>query len=124
MRGCAAPGTQQSRAATRVDEARDPVLLADQERSRWNRHLIEDGLTELARAESSRAPWPSICCRARAHLLQKLGRLEEARLESARGPIPSPIEAFPFQELANLRDIPDRSMEAFRRWQTGRTLRQ
>src|SRR5580704_2886004 len=43
---------QQSRAPTRVDEAGDPVLLMDQDRSRWDRDLIEHGLAELSRAES------------------------------------------------------------------------
>jgi RNA polymerase sigma factor (sigma-70 family) len=43
---------QQSRASTRVDEAGDPVLLMDQDRSRWDRALIEHGLAELSRAES------------------------------------------------------------------------
>jgi RNA polymerase sigma factor (sigma-70 family) len=43
---------QQSRAATRVDEAGDPVLLMDQDRARWDRQLIEHGLAELERAES------------------------------------------------------------------------
>ncbi|HLK37462.1 MAG TPA: DUF6596 domain-containing protein [Polyangiaceae bacterium] len=47
---------QQSRAATRVDEVGDPVLLMDQDRSRWDRSLIEHGLTELRRAESLASP--------------------------------------------------------------------
>jgi RNA polymerase sigma-70 factor (ECF subfamily) len=42
---------QQSRAATRVDEAGDPVLLMDQDRARWDGPLIEHGLAELDRAE-------------------------------------------------------------------------
>ena len=43
---------QQSRTATRVDEAGDPVLLLDQDRSRWDHALIEHGLAELACAET------------------------------------------------------------------------
>jgi predicted RNA polymerase sigma factor len=43
---------QQSRSSTRVDEAGGPVLLMDQDRSRWDRDLIEHGLAELSRAES------------------------------------------------------------------------
>jgi predicted RNA polymerase sigma factor len=42
---------QQSRAATRVDDAGDPVLLMDQDRSRWDQQLIDHGLAELERAE-------------------------------------------------------------------------
>ena len=43
---------QQSRAATRVDDAGAPVLLMDQDRARWDRRLIEHGLAELERAET------------------------------------------------------------------------
>jgi RNA polymerase sigma factor (sigma-70 family) len=43
---------QQSRASTRVDDAGDPVLLLDQDRTRWDRGLIDHGLAELERAES------------------------------------------------------------------------
>jgi RNA polymerase sigma factor (sigma-70 family) len=40
-----------SRAAARVDAQGRPVLLTDQDRSRWDRLLIRRGLTALARAE-------------------------------------------------------------------------
>jgi predicted RNA polymerase sigma factor len=43
---------QQSRASTRVDDAGDPVLLSDQDRGRWDRPLIDHGLSELTRAEA------------------------------------------------------------------------
>jgi RNA polymerase sigma-70 factor (ECF subfamily) len=39
-----------ARAATRTDDNGDLVLLADQDRSRWDRALIKDGLVALARA--------------------------------------------------------------------------
>jgi len=39
-----------SRAAARVDDAGRPVLLADQDRSRWDRLLIRRGLAALGRA--------------------------------------------------------------------------
>jgi RNA polymerase sigma-70 factor (ECF subfamily) len=42
---------QQSRAATRIDEAGDPVLLTNQDRDRWDKALIVHGLAELERAE-------------------------------------------------------------------------
>lgn len=42
----------QSRAATRVDADGDPVLLAAQDRSRWDLSLIEAGAEALARAEA------------------------------------------------------------------------
>jgi RNA polymerase sigma-70 factor (ECF subfamily) len=39
-----------ARAATRVDAQGELVLLSDQDRSRWDRALIKDGLVALARA--------------------------------------------------------------------------
>jgi RNA polymerase sigma factor (sigma-70 family) len=47
---------QQSRTATRVDEAGDPVLLMDQDRARWDQQLIAQGLAKLERAESLASP--------------------------------------------------------------------
>jgi RNA polymerase sigma factor (sigma-70 family) len=43
---------QASRAAARVDAAGRPVLLADQDRSRWDALLIRRGLAALERAEA------------------------------------------------------------------------
>src|SRR5262249_46395775 len=43
---------QASRTAARTDAAGDLVLLADQDRSRWDRARIERGLERLARAEA------------------------------------------------------------------------
>lgn len=43
---------QASRAAARVDARGDPVLLPDQDRSRWDRLLIRRGLAALTRAQS------------------------------------------------------------------------
>lgn len=43
---------QASRAAARVDAQGEPVLLADQDRSRWDRLLIRRGLAALARGEA------------------------------------------------------------------------
>ena len=42
---------QASRAAARVDRAGEPILLLDQDRSRWDRILITRGLAALRRAE-------------------------------------------------------------------------
>jgi RNA polymerase sigma factor (sigma-70 family) len=44
---------QSSRLAARVDASGDPVLLPDQDRTRWNGLLIERGLAALARAEAA-----------------------------------------------------------------------
>ncbi len=43
---------QQSRAAARVGRGGEPVLLLDQDRSRWDRLLIRRGLAALERAEA------------------------------------------------------------------------
>jgi RNA polymerase sigma factor (sigma-70 family) len=42
---------QASRSRTRVDATGEPVLLTEQDRSRWDRALITHGLAALARAE-------------------------------------------------------------------------
>ncbi|KKB07456.1 RNA polymerase sigma factor [Devosia chinhatensis] len=43
---------QHSRAAARVNAAGEPVLLPEQDRSRWNADLIADGLRALTRAQT------------------------------------------------------------------------
>src|SRR5690606_32633254 len=43
---------QASRLRARVDAAGEPVLLLDQDRSRWDRVLIRRGLAALQRAEA------------------------------------------------------------------------
>jgi len=48
---------QASRLPARTDAAGDPILLADQDRSRWDRLLIRRGLAAFARAEDL-APTP------------------------------------------------------------------
>ena len=47
---------QASRTAARVDGQGQPILLMDQDRSRWDRLLIRRGLDALARAETLGAP--------------------------------------------------------------------
>lgn len=47
---------QASRTKSRTDAGGRPVLLADQDRRRWDRLLIHRGLAALARAEASGAP--------------------------------------------------------------------
>jgi len=45
---------QASRSGARTNAAGEPILLLDQDRSRWDRAAIQRGLTSLARAESLR----------------------------------------------------------------------
>ncbi|WP_280886505.1 sigma-70 family RNA polymerase sigma factor [Streptomyces sp. LBL] len=49
---------QTSRAAARTGASGEPVLLKDQQRSRWNRMLIARGITALGRADTTGAPGP------------------------------------------------------------------
>jgi RNA polymerase sigma-70 factor (ECF subfamily) len=49
---------QNSRRAARVDEAGELVALEDQDRRRWDRDEVEDGLAELGRAEPYAAAGP------------------------------------------------------------------
>jgi RNA polymerase sigma-70 factor (ECF subfamily) len=49
---------QDSRGAARVDEAGDLVLLTDQDRTRWDRSQIEEGLLLLTRALARGRPGP------------------------------------------------------------------
>ncbi|KQV75007.1 RNA polymerase subunit sigma-24 [Aeromicrobium sp. Root344] len=65
---------QSSRAAARTDADGAPVLLLEQDRSRWDQLLIRRGLAALERAESfGRPPGPYVlqagiaACHARAH---------------------------------------------------------
>ncbi len=64
---------QSSRSKARVDAAGEPILLLDQDRSRWDRLLIGRGLAALARAEKlgrARGPYAIqaqiAACHARA----------------------------------------------------------
>lgn len=47
---------QASRLAARVDAQGEPILLLDQDRTRWDRLLIRRGLAALERAENQGAP--------------------------------------------------------------------
>ncbi|MEV0979171.1 sigma-70 family RNA polymerase sigma factor [Streptomyces sp. NPDC049915] len=66
---------QAARAAARTGPNGEPVLLADQNRSRWNRLLIARGVAALERAEATAAGPPGpyalqaaiAACHARAH---------------------------------------------------------
>ena len=68
---------QASRVGARTDPAGEPVLLADQDRRRWDRLLIRHGLRALARASGQAGP-PGpyevqaeiAACHARAHSVQ------------------------------------------------------
>jgi Predicted RNA polymerase sigma factor containing a TPR repeat domain len=90
---------QASRVGARTDPAGEPVLLADQDRRRWDRLLIRHGLQALARATSLGGP-PGpyevqaeiAACHARAHSVQATDWERVAALYVVLGHLtPSPV---------------------------------
>lgn len=90
-----------SRSATRVDQDGDPVLLTNQDRTRWDHSLIDGGLAALARADAlGDTPGPYqlqaaiAACHARAPSVAETDWAEIARLYDALAAlIPSPVIA-------------------------------
>jgi len=90
---------QASRAKARVDAAGRPVLLADQDRSRWDRLLIRRGLAALARGlAATEEPGPYLlqaeiaACHARAATAAETDWVRIAELYGALGrAMPSPV---------------------------------
>jgi RNA polymerase sigma factor (sigma-70 family) len=90
---------QASRAAARTDAAGDPVLLHEQDRSRWDAKLIADGLSSLEHAQApTQAPGPYqlqaaiAACHARARTAEETDWTEIARLYGALAErTPSPV---------------------------------
>jgi predicted RNA polymerase sigma factor len=71
---------QASRAAARVDAQGRPILLMDQDRSRWDRLLIRRGLAALAQAQAlgkGRAPGPYALQAALAACHARAARAED-----------------------------------------------
>jgi len=90
---------QASRAAARVGQSGEPILLLDQDRSRWDQLLIRRGLAALARAEalgSQRGPYTLqaaiAACHARARVSWQTDWPRIAALYAALAQMtPSPI---------------------------------
>jgi predicted RNA polymerase sigma factor len=90
---------QASRSRARVGPSGDPILLLDQDRSRWDQLLIHRGLAGLERAEklsSSRGPYTLqaaiAACHARAHTPEETDWPRIASLyETLAQLTPSPI---------------------------------
>jgi predicted RNA polymerase sigma factor len=90
---------QQSRARARLGPGGEPVLLLDQERSRWDQLLIRRGLAALARAEAlggALGPYALQCaiaaCHARARTAaetdwQRITALYDALAQVAPSPV-------------------------------------
>jgi RNA polymerase sigma-70 factor, ECF subfamily len=90
---------QASRQAARVDPSGGPVLLADQDRRRWDRLLIRRGLAALERAESLGRPVGPYylqaaiaACHARAERVEETDWVRIAALyEALAGVAGSPV---------------------------------
>ena len=90
---------QASRSRTRVDPSGEPVLLLDQDRARWDRTLIQRGLSALSRAEERAQPLGAYtiqaaiaACHARAKTSEetdwtKIVALYDALVEMTGSPI-------------------------------------
>jgi RNA polymerase sigma-70 factor, ECF subfamily len=92
---------QASRTSARVDASGEPVLLLEQDRSGWDRSLIDAGLAHLAQAErlaSTRGPYQLqaeiAACHARAEQAEATDWTKIAALYAELGTlIPSPVIA-------------------------------
>jgi predicted RNA polymerase sigma factor len=90
---------QASRLRARVGPRGEPILLLDQDRSRWDQLLIRRGLDALARAEQGRQMLGTytlqaaiVACHARAHTAEETDWARIAALYDALAQImPSPI---------------------------------
>ena len=90
---------QASRSAARTGPDGEPILLADQDRRRWDRLLIRRGLAALARAESLPAPIGPYtlqaaiaACHARAATIEDTDWARIATLYAVLGHVwPSPV---------------------------------
>ncbi len=106
---------QASRAAARIDAEGHPVLLAEQDRSAWNRALIAEGLAALSRADSL-APvagpyqlqaWIA-ACHARAARSEDTDWPRIADLyEALYAVAPSPVVALNHAVAAGMADGPE-----------------
>jgi RNA polymerase sigma factor (sigma-70 family) len=86
---------QASRMRARVDASGAPILLLDQDRSRWNHLLIHRGLSALARAEQLGGAYGPYAlqaaiaaCHARAATAQDTDSRDRGALRCARAALP------------------------------------
>jgi RNA polymerase sigma factor (sigma-70 family) len=110
---------QASRTGARVGPAGEPVLLADQDRERWDRLLIRHGLQALARARSLGGP-PGpyevqaeiAACHAQAHSVQATDWERVAALYVVLGYLtPSPVVELNRAVAVGMADGPARGLE-------------
>jgi RNA polymerase sigma-70 factor (ECF subfamily) len=108
-----------ARAHTRVDAEGVPILLADQDRSRWNRELIREGLMALGRARSlgGQGPYLLQAAIAAAHATAPTWESTDwtsiiARYDALAAIAPSPIVALNRSIAVAMRDGPPAGLAA------------
>jgi RNA polymerase sigma factor (sigma-70 family) len=110
---------QASRVGARTGRAGEPVLLADQDRERWDRLLIRHGLQALARARSLGGP-PGpyevqaeiAACHAQAHSVRATDWERVAALYVVLGYLtPSPVVELNRAVAVGMADGPARGLE-------------
>src|SRR6476619_6763860 len=121
---------QASRVGARTDPAGEPVLLADQDRRRWDRLLIRHGLHALVRARSLGGP-PGpyevqaeiAACHAQAHSVQATDWERVAALYVVLGHLtPSPVVELNRAVAAGMAYGPARRLEIADKLVTNRAL--
>jgi RNA polymerase sigma-70 factor (ECF subfamily) len=110
---------QHSRRTTRTDDAGELVLLEDQDRSRWDHAMIDDGSTELDRALGLRRPGPYQLQAAIAALHARAPRPEDTDWPQIAGLYralhavdPSPVVALNGAVAVAMADGPDAGLRA------------
>jgi len=108
---------QHSRRGARTDDAGDLVLLEDQDRSRWDHEMIDEGLALLDRAIASRSPGPYQLQAAIAALHAQAPRPEDAdwpQIASLYGALaatsPSPVIELNHAVAVSMADGPARGL--------------
>jgi len=123
---------QASRLRARRGPAGEPVLLMDQDRSRWDHLLVRRGLDALARAESLRRPLGPYClqaaiaaCHARARTAEETDWEAIVALYDALAEIdPSPVVALNRAVAVGMAFGPEAGLELVDRLVTEPALRE
>jgi RNA polymerase sigma factor (sigma-70 family) len=122
---------QASRLAARTDDEGAPILLLDQDRTRWDRLLINRGLAALAKAEALDGTFGPYAlqaaiaaCHARAVLAEDTDWSRIARLYAVLAEVmPSPIVALNRAVAVSMADGPQAGLDLVDTLATEPTLR-
>ena len=119
-----------SRAAARTDSAGEPVLLLEQDRTRWDSLAIRRGLEALARAEAlapERGPYvlqaAIVACHARARTPEATDfALIAALYDELLALIPSPVVALNRAMAVSMAEGPEAGLRLLDELASERTL--